>query len=57
MRLKEASEYLSLSCWQLRRIVQAGQLPVVKVGGDGAPWLLDLKDLDAFIERSKVKID
>jgi excisionase family DNA binding protein len=52
VRLKQASEYLSLSPWALRRIIQAGEIPIVKVG-EGAPWLLDVRDLDSWVDHHK----
>ena len=42
--------YLSLSTWTMRRIIQAGQLPIV-VYGPNTPWLVDVKDLDSWIEK------
>jgi excisionase family DNA binding protein len=55
LRLREASQYLRLSCWTLRRIVQQGQIPIIKTH-ENAPWLLDVRDLDAWIERSKQNV-
>lgn len=52
LRTKEAAEYLGLSPWKLRRLIQDGQLPVVQ-DADGSPFLLDLRDLDGYIERNK----
>jgi excisionase family DNA binding protein len=52
LRIKDASEYLSLSPWKLRQLIQCGKLPVVQ-DTDGSPFLLDLRDLDGFVERSK----
>ena len=51
-RLKMASEYLSLSPWKLRRLIQEGRLPVVQ-DCEGGPFLLDVRDLDGFVERNK----
>jgi excisionase family DNA binding protein len=51
-RLKTASEYLSLSPWKLRRLIQEGRLPVIQ-DCDGGPFLLDVRDLDGFVERNK----
>jgi excisionase family DNA binding protein len=51
-RLKKASEYLSLSPWKLRRLIQEGRLPVVQ-DCEGGPFLLDVRDLDGFVERNK----
>lgn len=52
MRIKEASQYLSLSPWKLRQLVQAGKLPVVQ-DTEGSPFLLDVRDLDGYVERIK----
>ena len=52
LRTKEAAEYLSLSPWKLRRLIKEGRLPVVQ-DADGSPFLLDLRDLDSYIERNK----
>ncbi len=51
-RLKMAAEYLSLSPWKVRRLIQAGRLPVVQ-DCEGGPFLLDVRDLDGFVERNK----
>ena len=56
LRLREAAQYLSLSPWKLRIIVQSGQLPIVKYG-ENAPWLLDVRDLDGWVERNKQVIE
>ena len=52
LRLRLAAEYLSLSPWKVRRLIQAGRLPVVQ-DCEGGPFLLDVHDLDGFIERNK----
>jgi len=51
-RLKAAAEYLSMSPWKLRRLIQDGHLAVVQ-DTDGSPFLLDVRDLDAYVERNK----
>ncbi len=51
-RLKAAADYLSMSPWKLRRLIQEGHLPVVQ-DVDGSPFLLDVRDLDAYVERNK----
>jgi excisionase family DNA binding protein len=54
LRVAEAADYLSVSRWQLRGIVQRGDLPIIKPSnGDHAPWLVDVRDLDAWVERTK----
>lgn len=58
LRLKPASEYLSISTAQLRRLVQSAALPVIRLEENGhAPWLLDIRDLDAWIERTKRSLE
>jgi excisionase family DNA binding protein len=52
LRTKEAAAYLSVSPWKLRRLIQNGKLPVVQ-DGDAAPFLLDVRDLDSYIDRNK----
>jgi len=52
LRTREAAEYLGLSPWKLRKLIQDGQLPVVQ-DTDGSPFLLDLRDLDGYIDRNK----
>ena len=52
LRLKAAADYLSLSPWKVRSLIQAGRLPVVQ-DGEGSPFLLDLRDLDVYVERNK----
>jgi len=52
LRTKQAAEYLSPSPWKLRQLIAYGQLPVVQAE-EGAPFLLDLRDLDGYIERNK----
>lgn len=54
LRLKEAADYLHISPWQLRRIAQAGELPIIKPEDHNhAPWLVDVRELDSWIERNK----
>jgi excisionase family DNA binding protein len=50
LSLKGAATYLGVSYWGLRGLVLNGQLPSVRVG---RRILLDIRDLEAFIERNK----
>lgn len=52
LRTREAAQYLSISPWKLRRLIQDGLLPVVQEN-EGAAWRVDVRDLDAFVERHK----
>jgi hypothetical protein len=53
--LKQAADYLGLTPWAMRERIWAGDLAVVKFPGGRKMWL-DVRDLDAFIESSKVRI-
>lgn len=52
IRTKEAAAYLSMSDWKLRRLIQDGVFPVVQ-DHEGGPFLLDLRDLDGYVENHK----
>lgn len=52
LRSAEAADYLSVSVWTLRRLIQTGELPVVQ-RGEAGKFLVDIRDLDGFIERNK----
>lgn len=50
--LPEAATYLGRSTWSVRRLIWSGELPQVRAGGRVH---VDLRDMDAFIERNKVR--
>lgn len=52
LKLKAAGEYLSMSPWKVRQLIWAGKLPVVQ-DGEGSPFLLDVADLDRYVEKTK----
>jgi excisionase family DNA binding protein len=52
LRSAEAADYLSVSVWTLRRLIQSGELPVIQ-RGEAGKFLVDIRDLDGFIERNK----
>jgi excisionase family DNA binding protein len=51
LKVKAAAAYLSTSPWTVRQLGWHGKLPVVRLGRSVA---FDKKDLDAFIERTKL---
>ena len=55
VRTKEAAAYLSMSDWKLRRLIQEGTFPVVQ-DHEGGPFLLDVRDLDGYIDNHKHSI-
>jgi hypothetical protein len=54
LRLKPAADYVSMSTWTLRRLIQQGEIPVIQ--RENAPWLVDVEDLNGWIERSKQRL-
>jgi hypothetical protein len=58
LRLKPAADYLSISPASLRAIIQREGLPVIRLTEAGhAPWLLDIRDLDAWADRTKRSVE
>jgi excisionase family DNA binding protein len=55
LRTREAANYLGSSMWKIRRLVQEGLLPYV-ADAEGGRWLFDVKDLDAYIDTNKHRI-
>ena len=52
LTIKEAAQYLSLSVYSVREMIWGGVLPYIKREG-GRKYLLDIRDLDAFIDSQK----
>ncbi|MDR4468843.1 MAG: helix-turn-helix domain-containing protein [Nitrospira sp.] len=50
--LAETAMYLGRSIWSVRRLIWNGELPQVRAGGRVH---VDVRDLDAFIEKNKVR--
>jgi len=50
--IQEGAVYLGRSVWAVREMLWAGKMPYVK---DGKRILLDILDMDAWIERSKTR--
>jgi excisionase family DNA binding protein len=53
VKVKEAAAYLSISPWSLRKLIQCQELPIVRLQ-DRGPWLLDVRDLDRFVDARKM---
>jgi len=50
--VSEAAYYLGRTVNALRQIIWAGKIDIVK---DGRRVLLDVRDLDAYVERNKTR--
>ena len=48
--VEDAAEYLGRSVWGVREMLYAGKIPFIK---DGRRVLLDIRDMDEWIERNK----
>lgn len=48
---KEAAAYLGISYWTIRDLIFQGEIPVVPITKRKS--VVDIKDLDAYIERKK----
>lgn len=57
LRIRDAAAYLSVGIRVIRSLVQRGELPIVRIAEDDdakhVPWLVDIRDLDALVERRK----
>jgi len=53
VKTRQAAEYLGISQWKLRNLVQQGLLLFIEDGGVTSPWRFDVRDLDAYIEKSR----
>ena len=51
LSIKQAVEVYGATTWYWRERIWAGELPVLRVG---RKQLLDSRDIDAFIDKSKV---
>jgi len=50
--IKEDAVYLGRSVWAIREMLWAGKMPYVK---DGKRILLDIQDMNEWIDRSKTR--
>jgi excisionase family DNA binding protein len=50
--IKEAAIYLGRLVWAVREMIWAGKLPYVR---DGKRILLDIKDMEEWIEQNKTR--
>jgi excisionase family DNA binding protein len=48
----EAADYLGRTVWSIREMIYAGKIPYIR---DGRRMLLDIKDMDSWIEESRTR--
>jgi excisionase family DNA binding protein len=51
--LAGAAHYLAMSDKAVRKLIQCGELPYIQRVAGRSPYLVDVRDLDRWIERSK----
>jgi|GEM_PF-4878440 len=56
LRLRQAAEYLGRSPKAVRCMVKRGELPVIKSDSGRGAWLLDIADLNRWIEAVKITL-
>ena len=52
--INEAAIYLGRTVWAVREMLWAGKIPYIK---DGRRILLDITDMNAWIDKSKIKLN
>lgn len=53
--IADAARYLGTSDKAVRRLIAGGELPYIQRIAGRSPYLLDLEDLDGWIERNKIR--
>ena len=53
LRTNQAATYLGIGEKAVRALILQGELPYVQMKAGNSPFLLDMRDLDRFIERNK----
>jgi excisionase family DNA binding protein len=53
--IDDAARYLSVSDKAIRELITQGQLAYVQKIAGRSPYLVDIRDLDRWIEKSKIR--
>jgi excisionase family DNA binding protein len=56
LRTGTAARYVGLGKKALRQLIIEGELPFVQLRPGNSPFLLDVRDLDRFIEMHKTRL-
>jgi hypothetical protein len=54
--LADAARYLAMSDKGLRELIQGGEVPYIQKIAGRSPYLVDIRDLDKWVERSKIHL-
>ena len=56
LKVKQAASYLGTSDKNVRRMVIAGEFPFIqRTRGTHSPFLIDIQDLDIWVEAHKIQ--
>jgi len=50
LTLKDAATYMGRTVWGMRELIWKGRVPIIQ---DGRKIYVDVRDLDAYIEKTK----
>src|ERR1041385_7911436 len=53
LRIKHAAAYLGISCKAVRHLINSRQIEYVQLRPGNSPFLVDVHDLDRFIDYNK----
>ena len=56
LRTGPAARYVGLGKKAMRQLILEGELPFVQLRPGNSPFLLDIRDLDRFIEMHKTRL-
>lgn len=56
LRTTDAARYLGMGEKAIRHLILVGELPYVQLRPGNSPFLLDVRDLDVFVERHKFRV-
>jgi hypothetical protein len=45
-----------MSTKKLRTLIQSGELMVIKTGDNTCPWLIDIVEINRWIDRAQVRL-
>lgn len=55
LRCAQAATYLGVGTKRIRQLILRGELPYIQFEHGNSPFLIDVRDLDKFIEGQKRK--
>lgn len=53
--IADSARYLSMSDKAIRELIQEGQLPYLQKVPGRSPYLIDIRDLDRWVEKNKIR--